>query len=965
MAGRESGEMSEPEVPTQSMALDFSSKDPVCGMTLEPLQARGKAQYRGTTYFFCSPDCMHKFQASPAKYVTPAADSETPTAKVSSPPAAKKLAKDPVCGMSVDPAKAASTAEYDGKLYHFCSRGCGEKFRKDPVRYLTSSNKPAAMTGMVQIGGSPVQIGAPRRLEKDPVCGMNVDPSAAAATVSHIGKTYYFCSRGCAEKFQTDAARYLSGNVTSTKTTSPATSAASSKTVYVCPMDPEIRQDRAGACPKCGMALEPEMPLSPAKTQWTCPMHPEIVRDAPGACPICGMALEPMTATATGENPELREMTWRFWTSVLLGVPLVAFAMLRMTSWLHFVTPHAGNWIEFGLATPIVLWCGWPFFQRGWASVKFRSPNMFTLIAMGVGVAYIFSAVATIAPRLFPASMRKMGGQPEVYFEAAAAIIALVLLGQVLELRARSRTSSAIRALLDLSPKMARIMRENGSEYDVPLDQVKIGDKLRVRPGEKIPVDGTVVDGLSSVDESMVTGESLPVAKHAGDRVIGATVNGTGWLLMRAERVGSETMLAQIVKMVGEAQRSRAPIQRLADKVAAWFVPAVLLAAVATFVVWFLKGPEPHLAYAVVNAVAVLIIACPCALGLATPVAIMVGTGRGARAGILIKNAEALETLQKVDTLAFDKTGTLTQGKPELISVTAFGGETEDRVVRLVASLERGSEHPLAAAIVSAAQANGMSLLPTEAFRSWTGRGVVGKLGGHDVAAGNEQLLKELDIETDELKPKAEELRKQGQTVIYAAVDGRAAGLLGIADPIKPDAEQAIRDLRAEGLRVVMLTGDSQTTAASVARQLGITEFEAGVLPGNKAEAVKKLQQQGRTVAMAGDGINDAPALAQAQVGIAMGTGTDVAMESAGITLLKGDLSAIVRARRLSRAVMANIKENLFFAFIYNAVGVPIAAGILYPKFGILLSPIIAAAAMSFSSVSVITNALRLRNSKL
>jgi Cu+-exporting ATPase len=966
MADRESGEMSEPEVPMQSMALDFSSKDPVCGMTLEPLQARGKAQYLGTTYFFCSPGCMHKFMASPAKYVTPATDADAPPAPVSASPAPKKLAKDPVCGMSVDPAKAASTAEYDGKLHHFCSRGCGERFRKDPARYLSSSHKPAAMTGMVQIGGSPVLTGTPRRLEKDPVCGMNVDPSAAAATVSHIGKTYYFCSRGCAEKFQTDAARYLSGSGSPSRVApvSPKPTSTPQRNTYVCPMDPEVRQDRPGACPKCGMALEPETPIA-AKTQWTCPMHPEIIRDAPGACPICGMALEPMTATASDENPELREMTWRFWTSVLLGVPLVAFAMLRMTSWLHPVSPHLGNWIEFALATPIVLWCGWPFFQRGWASVKFRSPNMFTLIAMGVGVAYIFSAVATIAPQLFPASMRTMGGQPEVYFEAAGAIIALVLLGQVLELRARSRTSSAIRALLDLSPKMARIMRENGSEYDVPLDQVNVGDKLRVRPGEKIPVDGTVVDGLSSVDESMVTGESIPVAKHAGDRVIGATVNGTGWLLMRAERVGSETMLSQIVKMVGEAQRSRAPIQRLADKVAAWFVPTVLLAAAATFVVWFVKGPEPHLAYAIVNAVAVLIIACPCALGLATPVAIMVGTGRGARAGILIKNAEALETLQKVDTLAFDKTGTLTQGKPELISVFAFGGETEDRIVRLVASLERGSEHPLAAAIVSAAQANGMSLLPTEQFRSWTGRGVVGKLGGHDVAAGNEGLLKELDIETDELKSKAEELRKQGQTVIYAAVDGRAAGLLGIADPIKPDAAQAIRDLRAEGLRVVMLTGDSQTTAASVARQLGISDFEAGVLPEHKAAVVKKLQQQGRTVAMAGDGINDAPALAQAQVGIAMGTGTDVAMESAGITLLKGDLSAIVRARRLSRAVMANIKENLFFAFIYNVVGVPIAAGILYPKFGILLSPIIAAAAMSFSSVSVISNALRLRNSKL
>jgi P-type Cu+ transporter len=959
----------EPELPPQSMALDFSAKDPVCGMKLEPLQARGKAQYRGETYFFCSPGCMHKFTASPARYATSEVDGET--APTSSPTTAssKKLAKDPVCGMSVDPANAASTAEYDRKLYHFCSRGCGEKFRKDPVRYLAASYKPAGMPGMVQIGGTPVQIsgtpvptGAPRRLEKDLVCGMSVDPSAAAATVSNIGKTYYFCSRACAEKFHADPVKYLSPSAAAAA--KPALTPKD--TAYVCSMDPEVRQDHPGACPKCGMALEPDMPLAATKTQWTCPMHPEIVRDEPGSCPICGMALEPKTVAATEqENPELREMTWRFWTSVGLGIPLVAFAMLRMSPWLHMVSPHLGNWIEFALATPIVLWCGWPFFQRGWASVKFRSPNMFTLIAMGVGVAYVFSAVATIAPKLFPPSMRKMHGQPEVYFEAAAAIIALVLLGQVLELRARSRTGSAIRALLDLSPKMARIMRENGSEYDVPLDQVQVGDRLRVRPGEKIPVDGTVVDGLSSVDESMATGESMPIEKHAGDRVIGATVNGTGWLLMRAERVGSETMLAQIVKTVSEAQRSRAPIQRLADKVAAVFVPTVLLAAVATFVVWFLKGPEPHLANAIVNAVAVLIIACPCALGLATPVAIMVGTGRGARAGILIKNAEALETLQKVDTLAFDKTGTLTLGKPELISVAAFGGETEDRIVRLVASLERNSEHPLASAIVNAARSNRIQLFPTEEFCSYTGRGVVGHLAGHEVAAGNEQLLKELGIDTGELQPKAEEMRHEGQTVIYAAVDGRAAGLLGIADPIKPDAVQAVRDLRAEGLRVVMLTGDSQTTAAAVASKIGITDFEAGILPENKAEVIKKLQQQGRIVAMAGDGINDAPALAQAQVGIAMGTGTDVAMESAGITLLKGDLSAIVRARRLSRAVMANIKENLFFAFLYNSVGVPIAAGVLYPKFGILLSPIIAAAAMSFSSVSVITNALRLRNTKL
>jgi Cu+-exporting ATPase len=584
---------------------------------------------------------------------------------------------------------------------------------------------------------------------------------------------------------------------------------------------------------------------------------------------------------------------------------------------------------------------------------------------MGVGVAFIYSAVAAIAPGMFPPSLRTMHGMPAVYFEAAAAIIVLVLLGQVLELKARNRTSSAIRALLDLSPKMARLMRADGSEYDVPLEQVKVGDKLRVRPGEKIPTDGIVVDGLSAVDESMITGESIPTEKRAGDKVIGATVNGTGWLLVRAERVGSETVLSQIVQMVSNAQRSRAPIQRLADRVASYFVPAVLAVAVITFIVWLTVGPQPRLANAIVNAVAVLIIACPCALGLATPMAIMVGTGRGARAGILIKNAEALETFQKVDTIALDKTGTLTQGRPELMNVIAFGGETEEGVVRLAASLERGSEHPLGAAIVEAAQASHLGLIPPDGFRSLTGKGVLGTVGGHEVAVGNEKLFEECGIASEELKTRAEAMRLDGETVVYVAIDGRAAGLLGIADPVKPEAADAIRDLQREGLRVVMLTGDSQTTAAAVARKLGITDFEAGVLPDHKADVVKKLQQQGRTVAMAGDGINDAPALAQANVGIAMGTGTDVAMESAGVTLLKGDLRALVRARRLSKAVMANIKENLFFAFVYNSIGVPIAAGILYPKFGWLLSPIIAAAAMSFSSVSVITNALRLRSVKL
>jgi len=1101
--------MSEPEAPLDNLTLDFSAKDPVCGMTIDPPHARGKARYQGDLYFFCSPNCMQKFMASPAKYLAPAGESGAPAP---APPLPKKLDKDPVCGRSVGPSNAVSSAEYDGKLYHFCSRGCVERFRRYPKKYLEPAPKSVGMTGFVQLSNVPLQSGGTRKLAKDPVCGMNVDPTTAASSVTHGGETYYFCSRGCGEKFKAAPDKFLALSAPSTLTQGPASSAESKPAptvAYVCPMDPEIRKDRPGPCPKCGMALEPDLPSASPKTQWTCPMHPQIVRDAPGACPICGMALEPMTATASAEdNPELRDMTRRFWISVAIGVPLLAFAMLRM---MPRVSPllHAGrfgNWIEFALATPVVLWCGWPFFVRGWASIKFRSPNMFTLIAMGVGVAYVYSAVATIVPQLFPPSPGAMSG-PEVYFEAAAAIIALVLLGQVLELRARSRTSSAIRALLDLSPKLARIMRDDGAEYDVPLDQVKVGDKLRVRPGEKIPVDGTVLDGLSSVDESMVTGESIPIEKHAGDKVIGATVNGTGWLLMRAERVGSETMLAQIVKMVSEAQRSRAPIQRLVDKVAAWFVPIVLATAVITFIVWFMEGPEPHLANAIVNAVAVLIIACPCALGLATPVAIMVGTGRGARAGVLIKNAEALETLQRVDTLALDKTGTLTQGKPELMSVVAVGGETEERVVRLVASLERGSEHPLAAAVVEAAQANGLSLMPVDEFRSITARGVVGRVGGHEVAVGNEALLEELNIDSNErfvtgddlsradterlvtehdfsradqgvnsqyperseiagaagdlaesrdlptqpqsggmglgggvsprssgeenasrraatrlsddanqgpihvrvpdvgetpadppaptgavqespplqrwenepnigvprarhndlefLKSEADALRKEGQTVVFAAIDGRAAGILGIADPIKPEAIQAIRDLRAQGLCVVMLTGDNETTAAAVARQIGITDFEAGVLPETKADAIKKLQAQGRVVAMAGDGINDAPALAQAQVGIAMGTGTDVAMESAGITLLKGDLAALVRARRLSRAVMRNIRENLFFAFVYNSVGVPIAAGILYPKFGILLSPIIAAAAMSFSSVSVITNALRLRNTKL
>ncbi len=952
-----------PQIETADLTLMAGVKDPVCGMRVDPAKARGKSQLEGQTYYFCSPGCMHKFVCDPAAYLPTGAkeDAEGTASQVSA--TFRKFDKDPVCGMAVEGTKAAASTEYEGRLYHFCSKGCAEKFRNYPEKYLSPNYKSGGMNPIVSIGSAPVDMaGGNTIFETDPVCGMNVDRAEAAATISHQGKVFFFCSRACSEKFKGKPDRYMVPKAARTNEVKMSAAGAA----YVCPMDPEVRESGPGTCPKCGMGLEPDVPLAPARTKWTCPMHPDIVRDAPGSCPICGMALQPMTVGATDEaNPELRDMTRRLWWSVLLGVPLVALAMVHMGPLAHVLSDPAVTWIEFALATPVVLWGGWPFFQRGWASLRLRSPNMFTLVAMGVGVAYFYSAAATVAPGIFPLSTPGNRGQPEVYFEAASAIVVLVLLGQVLELRARSRTSSAIRALLDLSPKLARIMKDDGSEFDVALDQVKPGDKLRVRPGEKIPVDGTVLDGLSAVDESMITGESIPIEKRAGDRVIGATVNGTGWLLMRAERVGRETMLAQIVQMVSNAQRSRAPIQRLADKVAAWFVPAVLAVAVVTFIVWTVWGPAPRLAHALVNAVAVLIIACPCALGLATPMAIMVGTGRGARAGILIKNAEALETLQKVDTLVLDKTGTLTQGKAELMSVVAVGGETEDRVVKLVASLERGSEHPLAAAVVQAALANQLQLIPADEFRSLTGMGIVGRVGGHAVAIGNERLLEELGISGDELNAKAAAMREGGETVVFAAIDGRLAGVLGIADPLKPEAAEAVRDLQGEGLRIVMLTGDSQATAAAVARKLGIPEFEAEVLPDHKAEVVKKLQEQGRIVAMAGDGINDAPALAQAEVGVAMGTGTDIAMESAGITLLKGDLRAMVRARRLSKLVIRNIRQNLFFAFIYNALGVPIAAGILYPKFGLLLSPILAAAAMSFSSVSVISNALRLRSAKL
>jgi P-type Cu+ transporter len=816
---------------------------------------------------------------------------------------------------------------------------------------------------------------------------MNVNSATTKHVHEHAGKKFYFCCAGCVEKFKNNPQGYLdkpapqtSGLVMLGMLTTPKPASAAGiahplspppktapATAYVCPMCPEVRETRPVPCPSCGMALEPETPVASTRTEYTCPMHPEIVRAEPGSCPICGMALEPRTVTAAQEeNPELRDMTRRFWAGVVLTAPLLAIAMGSML-WPHKIMSSLEGarlpWLEFALATPVVLWCGLPFFQRFWTSLVNRSPNMFTLIGLGTGVAYAYSVVATIAPRIFPESLRKMGGYPDVYFEAAAAISTLVLLGQVMELRARSRTSAAIRALLDLSPKTARLIEANGEEKDIPLEHVKPGDKLRVRPGEGIPVDGVVLEGRSSIDEAMITGESIPVEKVPGSKVIGATINSTGSFIMQAERVGSETLLARIVQLVGQAQRSRAPIQRIADRVAAWFVPAVVAVAAITFVVWFFFGPQPRLANALVNAVAVLIIACPCALGLATPMAIMVGTGRGAQAGVLIKNAEALETMEKVDTLVVDKTGTLTEGKPHVVSVVAQPPAVGNELLRVAASLEQASEHPLATAVLQAAKERNLKLSMVQEFQSITGKGIVGVVDGHKVAVGSPALM---GVVGAMQSPAAfSSLGPIDGTILCIAVDGKYLGNINVADLPKTSAPDTLRQLKAQGLRIVMLTGDNKIVAAEISKRLGITEFEAEVLPEGKLEVIRKLQQQGRVVAMAGDGINDAPALAQADVGIAMGTGTDVAMESGGITLVKGDLTGILRARKLSQATMRNIRQNLFFAFIYNAIGVPIAAGVLYPFFGILLSPIFAAAAMSFSSVSVITNALRLRHAKL
>src|SRR5579863_1296165 len=770
---------------------------------------------------------------------------------------------------------------------------------------------------------------------KDPVCGMTVDPATARHKAVHAGAAYHFCSAGCREKFVAEPERLLA---------------------------------RAPAHAGCDHGAHGHLRAAPAEPApavaiYTCPMHPEIRQRHPGSCPICGMALEPETpAESAGPSAELIDMTRRFWVALALSIPVFSLEMGGHLAGAHRFVPEAlSNWVQLVLATPVALWAGWPFFERAWASLKTRNLNMFTLIAMGVGVAWAYSVVATVAPGLFPQAFRGDHDAVAVYFEAAAVITTLVLLGQVLELRAREQTGGAIRALLDLAPKTARLVRADGADEEVALDKVKIGDRLRIRPGEKVPVDGEVTEGRSAVDESMLTGESMPVEKAAGDRAIGGTINENGAFVMRAERIGRDTVLAQIVQMVAQAQRSRAPIQRLADRVSGWFVPLVIAVAVAAFVAWATFGPAPRMAYGLVAAVSVLIIACPCALGLATPMSIMVGVGRGAQAGVLIKNAEALERLEKVDTLVLDKTGTLTEGKPQVVAVKPLRGVTEDDLLRLAASLEHGSEHPLGAAIVAAASESKLTLASVKDFDAASGKGVTGTIEGRRVAIGNRLIMQAQGADVSAVEKAADDWRGDGATAIFVAIDGKPAGVLAIADPIKPTTAEALRFLREPGIRVVMLTGDNRTTAQAVARKLGIADVEAEILPEDKGEIVQRLRREGRIVAMAGDGVNDAPALAAADIGIAMGTGTDVAIQSAGVTLLKGDLQGIVTARRLSQATMSNIRQNLFFAFIYNAAGVPIAAGILYPVFGLLLSPIIAAAAMALSSVSVIGNALRLR----
>ncbi|MGJ4908725.1 heavy metal translocating P-type ATPase [Bradyrhizobium sp. HKCCYLS2033] len=828
---------------------------------------------------------------------------------------------DPVCGMSVDPATSKHRFEHQGQTFHFCSASCRAKFAADPAKYLVTAAPAAAGSCCGGHDHHADQHDDAKVI--DPVCGMSVDPATSKHRFEHAGHTFHFCSAGCRTKFAAEPDKYLGER-------------------------------------------EPP-PEMPAGTIYTCPMHPEIRQEGPGTCPICGMALEPdVISLDDAPNPELADMTRRFWIGAVLAAPVVVLEMGGHLVGGHgLIDPVLSNWIQFALATPVVLWAGWPFFVRGWQSVQTRNLNMFTLIAMGTGVAYVYSVIATFAPQAFPPAFRGHGGAVAVYFEAASVITVLVLLGQVLELRAREATSGAIKALLQLAPKTARRLDAEGNDHEVEIAELAVGDRLRVRPGEKVPVDGVILEGRSSLDESLVTGESMPVTKDEGERVIAGTLNQTGSFVMRADKVGRETLLSQIVQMVADAQRSRAPIQRLADQVAGWFVPTVIAAAITAFVAWYAFGPEPRFAFGLVAAVSVLIIACPCALGLATPMSIMVGVGRGAQAGVLIKSAEALERMEKVDTLVVDKTGTLTEGKPKVTNIVTADGFDETEALRLAASVERASEHPLAEAIVRHATERKLNLADVKGFDAPTGKGARGEVDGKAIVLGNATYLASLGIITDTLGVESKRLREEGATVITMAVDGKPAALFAIADPVKASTPEALKALAADGIKVIMLTGDNRTTATAVARKIGITEVEAEVLPEQKSAVVARLRASGKVVAMAGDGVNDAPALAAADVGIAMGTGTDVAMESAGVTLLQGDLGGIARARKLSSATMRNIRQNLFFAFIYNAAGIPIAAGILYPVFGILLSPIIAAAAMSLSSVSVVGNALRLRATDL
>ena len=911
-------------MPARRIEMNTEYKDPICGMTVTPKTAAATYKHKGQTYYFCGKNCLEKFTTQVSGQPAPSGKIQLGRKK----PADEEMridtegtAIDPVCKMLVGPQTAAAKYDYNGKTYYFCNVGCKERFAADPAKYLSSEN------GQDHVPSHQGSIRAETTADEadeftDRVCGMKVSPESAASRYEYIDQTYYFCSKGCEAKFRQDPERYLN------------------------PAPPEgVPQD----------------------VEYTCPMHPEIVQIGPGSCPICGMALEPKVISLSDRpDPELIDMTRRFWISAVLTLPVFILAMAEMLPNFHNVaSPRLSIWIQFILATPVVLWGGWPFFQRAWASIKHISPNMFTLIAIGTGAAYLLSIAALFFPEWFPASMRSgHTGLVSAYFESAAVITTLVLLGQVLELRARSQTSSAIKELLRLAPETATRLKTDGSEEVIDLSHIHVGDMLRVKANEKVPTDGELIDGETSIDESMVTGESIPVEKRAGTKLIGGTINGNRPFVMRAEKVGSETLLAQIVKMVGEAQRSRAPIQRLADVVSAYFVPAVILVAVVAFVFWLLLG---SLSYAIVAAVSVLIIACPCALGLATPMSIMVGTGHGAKNGVLIKKAEALEILEKVNAIVVDKTGTLTEGRPSVGRIIPLDGSDENEILGLAASLERSSEHPLAAAIVAAAEEKGLSTSGVEGFESVTGKGIIGRIDGKNITVGSSAIL-EGGVSKDgnsELANLAEELRTRGNTVMFVAVDGTPVGLIGVTDAIKPSAKTAISELHRKDIHAVMMTGDNHTTADAVAKEIGIDQVFAEVMPEDKASKVKELQAHGKIVAMAGDGVNDAPALAQADVGIAFASGTDVAIESADITLLKPDLNGILKAMNLSHATMRNIRQNLFFAFIYNIVGVPIAAGVLFPVFGLLLSPMIASAAMTFSSVSVISNALRLRNVKL